>query len=386
MKQHSSTAEATNQPVSSFLCLKLQQQLGVLRLQAELELPLKGVTAIFGRSGAGKSSLINLVAGLSRPDCGLISLGERILFDSERGINLKPEQRRVGYVFQDARLFPHYRVKGNLLYGCGGRLSESFMQVVKLLGLESLLGRFPATLSGGERQRVAIGRALLSQPDILLMDEPLASLDLPRKQELLPWLEQLVAQIEIPVLYVSHSLDEIVQLADHLVVLADGQVQAAGALADVWHSEAMRPWVPVQQHSVLLRATLSHQHADYPLSCLKLAGQSLWIQAIDRPAGTVVRLRVHASDISISCEKPEKTSIRNLLKVRIEHLQPLPDQQRVVVHTRLDGQLLLAHITRWAADELALLPGAEVWLQLKCLSLAGQDWVVPHPSANAQCG
>lgn len=357
------------------LKLQLTQQLGELKLATDLQLPASGITALFGRSGSGKTSLVNLVAGLSTPDSGHISLGERVLYDSQRRINLKPEQRHIGYVFQDSRLFPHYRVRGNLTYGCRTPDPAHFIQITELLGIEALLERYPATLSGGEKQRVAIGRALLSKPDILLMDEPLASLDLPRKRELLPWLERLAQQIELPVLYVSHSLEEVLHLADQVVILNQGQVETWGPLEQVWQSEAMRPWLPVENFSSLLKADLGQPHPTYPLSSLRLDGQQLWIQKIDRPPGTRVRLRIHASDISISRERPVASSIRNIIHTHIDALQPLADRQRIAVHVRLADQPLVAHITAWACDELALQPGDPIFLQIKSISLGSEDWV-----------
>ncbi len=201
------------------LSLNFMQQQGDHQLEIDLQIPAKGITAIFGVSGAGKTSLINAISGLTQPQRGRIELNERLLFDAEQKIALPPEKRRIGYVFQDARLFPHYRVRGNLQYGMAPSMKAQFDSLVSLLGLEALLSRFPLSLSGGEKQRVAIGRALLTAPDMLLLDEPLASLDLPRKRELMPYLQKLAKQVDIPMLYVSHSLDEILHLADNVLVL-----------------------------------------------------------------------------------------------------------------------------------------------------------------------
>lgn len=356
------------------LTLQLKQQLGTLLLETDLQLPSQGITAIFGRSGSGKTSLINAVAGLNRPDSGRIALGDRVLFDSERGINLKPEQRRIGYVFQDARLFPHLNVQRNLCYGRRGNSSTDFDQVVQMLGIDQLLARYPATLSGGEKQRVAIGRALLSDPELLLMDEPLASLDLPRKRELLPWLERLVQEIELPILYVSHSLEEVLHLADQLVLMKDGSVASQGPLETVWNSPAMRPWQTADQFSSLLVATLGPAHPDYPLSSLQIGEQQLWLNRIERPTGSSVRLRVHASDITLSHQPPVSSSARNVLRATISHLEARPEAHCVAVTTSLAGQSLVAHITPWACDELALQPGQSVYLQLKSIRLGPQDW------------
>jgi molybdate transport system ATP-binding protein len=223
--------------------LDFSQQLGALNLKVQATLPNQGITAIFGLSGAGKTSLINAIAGLTRLQQGRIVLNGRTLADTACGVCLPPEQRRIGYVFQDARLFPHYRVRGNLHYGMAASMRGQFANIVELLGIGPLLNRLPLTLSGGEQQRVAIGRAVLSAPDLLLMDEPLASLDLPRKRELLPYLERLAREVKIPILYVSHSMEEIERLADQVLVLEQGQVMALGSLDEVWKNKALDPWL-----------------------------------------------------------------------------------------------------------------------------------------------
>ncbi|PPK20818.1 molybdenum ABC transporter ATP-binding protein, partial [Klebsiella pneumoniae] len=218
------------------LDLNFSQTLCNLRLTINETLPANGITAIFGVSGAGKTSVINAISGLTRPQKGRIVLNGRVLNDAEKDICLTPEKRRVGYVFQDARLFPHYKVRGNLRYGMSKSMVDQFDKLVALLGIEPLLDRLPGSLSGGEKQRVAIGRALLTAPELLLLDEPLASLDIPRKRELLPYLQRLTREIHIPMLSVSHSLDEILHLAARVMVLENGQVKAFGALEEVWGS------------------------------------------------------------------------------------------------------------------------------------------------------
>jgi molybdate transport system ATP-binding protein len=210
------------------MLVRLQRRQGACLIDVAFQSDETGITALFGPSGAGKSSIINMVAGLKRPDSGIVRIRERCLFDSMRGIDLPPEQRNVGYVFQEGLLFPHVSVRGNLLYGrrrnrAGGN-DVDFDQVVSLLGIEDLLSRKPGTLSGGEKQRVAFGRAILSNPDILLMDEPLASLDDARKEEMLPFIGDLNARFKIPVLYVSHSLEEIRSLTDNIITLANGAI------------------------------------------------------------------------------------------------------------------------------------------------------------------
>ena len=221
--------------------LNFTQTLGSHTLTLNETLPASGITAIFGVSGAGKTSLINAISGLTRPQSGRIVLNNRVLNDAEKKVCLSPDKRRIGYVFQDARLFPHYSVRGNLRYGMAKSMAGQFDKLVALLGIEPLLDRLPSSLSGGEKQRVAIGRALLTAPELLLLDEPLASLDIPRKRELLPYLQRLAREINVPMLYVSHSLDEILHLADKVLVLEAGRVKAFGNLEEVWGSSVMHP-------------------------------------------------------------------------------------------------------------------------------------------------
>ena len=204
--------------------IQFKQSLGETDFDIDLSLPCHGISAIFGRSGAGKTTLINVISGLVTPKQGKVSVGEHVLFDSDADINLPTHRRKIGYVFQDSRLFPHYSVKGNLLYGVVEKDEGYFDKVTELLAIKPLLKRFPISLSGGEKQRVAIARALLSKPNLLLMDEPLASLDMPRKREVMPFLEELSEQVSIPIVYVTHSLQEILRLAQHLSILDKGTV------------------------------------------------------------------------------------------------------------------------------------------------------------------
>lgn len=221
--------------------INVSKQLGQLVLQVDVKIS-SNITALFGVSGSGKSSIINLVSGLIQPDQGYIKLKGKTLFDSKTRINIPVHQRKMGYVFQDGRLFPHYSVKGNLCYGMSHKSAVNFEQILHLLGLENLLNRYPISLSGGEKQRVAIGRALLSEPDMLLMDEPLSALDLPRKQELLSYLERLAQQIDIPILYVTHSLNELVQLAEEVILLDQGKVLIHDKVQNAINSPLFSAW------------------------------------------------------------------------------------------------------------------------------------------------
>ena len=252
------------------LHINVQQQLGRLTLRADLQLPTQGVTAIFGLSGSGKTSLINLVSGLTHPDQGFIRLNDRTLVDVENGENLPVHQRKIGYVFQDARLFPHYNVKGNLRYGMKNVSREDFDYIVQLLGIEPLLKRYPLTLSGGEKQRVAIGRALLTDPDILLMDEPLSALDVPRKRELMQYLESLSKEINVPILYVTHSLDELLRLAERVVLMENGKVKAYDTLENVWNSPLFAPWKGESEQSSVLALPVYLHNPTYKMTALSL--------------------------------------------------------------------------------------------------------------------
>jgi len=353
---------------SLMLTLRFSQQLGDHQLEIDEHLPASGITAIFGVSGAGKTSLINAISGLTQPQSGRIQLNERLLFDSQHAINLPPEQRRIGYVFQDARLFPHYRVRGNLKYGMAASMKSQFSSLVALLGLESLLDRFPASLSGGEKQRVAIGRALLTAPDMLLMDEPLASLDVPRKRELMPYLQALARQVDVPILYVSHSLDEILQLADQVLVLDQGRVKAFGALEKVWGSSAMRPWLPPADRSSVLRVQVLEQHPDYPMTALSLGDQHIWVSRVNKPLKSALRIRIASADVSLVLQPPHNSSIRNILPAQVVELLEIDDQ--VEVKLRIGVSELWARISPWARDELSIRPDQWLYAQIKSVSIA----------------
>ncbi len=349
------------------LSLNFMQQQGDHVLEVDLQIPAKGITAIFGVSGAGKTSLINAISGLTQPQRGRIQLHDRLLFDAEQKIALPPEKRRIGYVFQDARLFPHYRVRGNLQYGMAPKMKAQFDSLVSLLGLEALLPRFPLSLSGGEKQRVAIGRALLTAPDMLLLDEPLASLDLPRKRELMPYLQKLAKQVDIPMLYVSHSLEEILQLADNVLVLDAGKVKAFGPLERVWSSSVMRPWLPVSELTSVLRVQVLEQHPDYPMTALSLGDQHIWVSRVNQPVKTPLRIRIASADVSLALQPPQHSSIRNILPAQVVELLEVGEQ--VEVKLRIGISELWARITPWARDELGIRPDQWLYAQIKSVSV-----------------
>lgn len=347
--------------------LNFSQTLGTHCLQINESLPASGITAVFGVSGAGKTSLINAISGLTQPQKGRIVLNDRVLNDVEQGVCLAPEKRRIGYVFQDARLFPHYNVRGNLRYGMAKSMAEQFDKLVALLGIESLLARLPGSLSGGEKQRVAIGRALLTAPELLLLDEPLASLDIPRKRELLPYLQRLAREINIPMLYVSHSLDEILHLADKVLVLEGGQVKAFGNLEDVWGSSVMHPWLPQDQQSSILRVTVLEHHPHYAMTALALGDQHIWVNKLDKPLQSAVRVRIQATDVSLVLQPSQHTSIRNVLHAKV--MQCFDNNGQVEVQLDVSGRTLWARISPWARDDLAVKPGQWLYAQVKSVSI-----------------
>jgi len=349
--------------------LDFSQQLGDLDLQVTQTLPGQGITAIFGLSGAGKTSFINAIGGLTKLDSGRIVLNGRLLSDTQNNIFLPPEKRRIGYVFQDARLFPHYRVKGNLQYGMASSMRGQFDSIVRLLGIGALLDRFPLTLSGGEKQRVAIGRALLTAPEILLMDEPLAALDIPRKRELMPYLEKLAKEVSIPILYVTHSLDEILRLAEKVLVLDNGKVLAMGDLETVWASNIMRPWLPREEQSSVLNVSVLEHHPRYEMTALSIGDQRLWIGKVDAPVGTLMRVRVNAADVSLVLQPTaNNSSIRNVLPAKV--LECLDIGPQVEVKLAMADHILWARITPWARDELMIRPGQWLYAQIKSVSLS----------------
>ena len=349
------------------LHIDVKKQLGTLPLEAHLDIPSQGVTALFGLSGSGKSSLINLVSGLINPDEGVISLNDRELFNSVENVCVPINQRNIGYVFQDARLFPHYTVNGNLRYGMKNTSKDEFNYIVELLGIGHLLKRYPITLSGGEKQRVAIGRALLTDPEILLMDEPLSALDLPRKRELMNYLERLSKEINIPILYVTHSLDELLRLAERVVLLTNGKVEAYDVLESIWESPLFLPWKQENEQSAVLSLPVFMHNPSYKMTALSIGDQHIWINQVEAQINDNVRICIHSSDVSISLNKVEQSSIRNILYGRI--VQILELENRVDLKLDIGGKHLWASISKWSFQDLALQLGQLVYAQIKAISV-----------------
>jgi molybdate transport system ATP-binding protein len=365
----------------------VEKRVGAFQLAASFSAPDIGITALFGRSGAGKTMLVNTLAGLMRPDRGRIVLHGDVLFSTEHHIDLPPERRHLGYVFQEGRLFPHYSVRGNLTYGMprgSGRPAIGFDAVVALLGLDKLLDRRPGHLSGGEKQRVAIGRALLAQPRLLLMDEPLASLDAPRKAEIMPFVERLRDQLRIPIIYVTHAMEEIVRLADTLVLLSEGRVAAVGTVEDLTSRLDLRPLTGRYEAGAVIRATVAGHDATYGLSELAFPGGRLRVAHVALPLGTPVRARIRARDVALATTRPIGISIRNIFAGRIVEIA---NDRGSLVDVRLDIGTpdhpvpLWSRITVRAARELDLAVGREVHALLKTVALDRSSYGRYDPAA-----
>ncbi|WP_018411758.1 molybdenum ABC transporter ATP-binding protein [Methyloversatilis thermotolerans] len=354
--------------------LHFRKKLGALDFAVDVSLPSRGVTALFGRSGAGKSSLINAVAGILAPDHGRIAVDQRVFFDSQARVNLPIEKRGIGYVFQDARLFPHLDVAANLRYGlrrARGPVRTDWDSVIGVLGLSHLLTRRPHLLSGGEKQRVALGRALLSQPSLLLMDEPLASLDAPRKAEVLPYIERLAGEFGLPVLYVSHSIEEVTRLADHLVIVAEGRTVASGELADVMARPEHSTLIGRHEAGSVLECTVAQHNDDYALTTLHFADGQLRVPRVDLDPGSAVRVRIQTRDVTLALSRPMDVSIMNKLPGRVVGITP-EDGPYAEVVVDLGSSTLRSLVTRESCDRLGLQPGTPVWALVKSVALDGR--------------
>lgn len=342
----------------------------------------RGVTALFGPSGSGKTSLVQMLAGLTRPDDATIRFGDTVWNDTARRIFLPPHRRHIGYVFQEGRLFPHMTARQNLLYGRhfaprgDRRISED--EVVALLGIERLLAQRPVTLSGGEKQRVAIGRALLAAPQLILMDEPLSALDRARRHEIMPYIERIRDEVKIPIIYVSHALDEVARLANRVILLEEGRVRADG------EPRAVFPELSVEHDGVapqsILEATLSGHDRDFGLSMARIGASIITIQPVDLVEETVVRIRLPATDVMIGLETHADLSALNQLAGTVTGLEV--QGRNMMVSIDCGGQRLLSRITRLSAERLALAPGKPVVALFKAVSVdPGAVYRAPDPAS-----
>ena len=343
-------------------------------LDVELDLPAQGITALFGPSGSGKSTVLRCLAGLERSGSGVMQLGDRVWQDELRGLFVPPHRRSLGYVFQEPRLFPHLTVAGNLDFGHRRTpLAERRLgwdQVIELLDLHHLLARRPARLSLGEQQRVAIGRALLASPDVLLMDEPLASLDLQRKREVLPFIRKLHDELDIPVIYVSHSLTEILQITDTLVLMRDGRSVATGSLHTLCGELGLSDYLGEMAGAVIETRIVGHDEA-FGLSTLRFDGGELLVPQQTAAVGEALRVHVLAKNVGIALARPDvATSFLNVLPATVAAIET-PQPGRHTVQIKLDiGVPLLASISRKSLHTLQLRPGQSLYALIKAVSLA----------------
>ena len=361
------------------LSVAIEHERGAFKLDAAFECG-DGVTALFGRSGAGKTTVINAIAGLLRPRKGRITFDGETLFDSERDVHLAAGRRRFGYVFQEARLFPHLTVNQNLRYSWWfdrpSSAPDNFSHIVELLGIGAILERRPAQLSGGEKQRVAIGRALLAQPRLLLLDEPLASLDQYRKSEILRHLELLRDEVRVPMLYVSHTVEEVIRLADRVVLMASGKAVAAGSVEEVMGHPELAPSAGAFEGGTVIDARVSAQDLEYDVATVAFDGGILTVTNVDALIGESVRVRIRARDVSIALEAPRAISIQNMLRGTIGTIGA-GRAGTVDVYIVIGAMTLRSRITKRALHQLALQPGMRVYALIKAVSLDRGD--TPRP-------
>lgn len=355
------------------LSVMVRQDFGSFAVDAAFEAPL-GITVLFGRSGSGKTTIVNAVAGLLRPQEGRITVEGRVLLDTARGLFVPPHRRRIGYIFQEGRLFPHLTVRQNLRYGGWfapkAAPRESFGKVVEMLGIGPLLDRRPGALSGGEKSRIAIGRALLSAPRLILADEPLASLDEERKADILPYFERLRDEIEVPILYVSHSAAEVARLATTVVALEAGRVIRQGPAAEVLGDPSVLP-TGARDAGAMIAARVARHHDD-ELTELEAGGQPLFLPRLAEEAGRTVRVRIAAHDIILSRHRPEGLSALNILEGVVREVREGGGPGALVALDTSAGRLL-ARITRRSARALELAPGTRAFAIIKTVSVAPAD-------------
>ncbi len=354
------------------LLLNLQLNYTGFSLEVDLDLPGRGVTAVFGHSGSGKTTLLRAIAGLERPGQAYLEVNGEVWQDDSRDIFVPTHKRSLGYVFQEASLFPHLSVQGNLDYA-GKRAGaadqgKAMARAVDLLGIGHLLQRRTHNLSGGERQRIAIARALVGRPRILLLDEPLSSLDIKRKEEVLPYLERIHQELDIPMLFVSHAPNEVARLADHLVLLDAGRVIASGPLAETM-ARLDLPTALTDDAGVVIEGVIDGFDEEYQLVRLQVGGNPMQVAHKALPPGARMRLRILARDVSLALERQRDTSILNHLPATVIAERPASEAAQVLISLDVGGAVLLARITRRSRDQLGIVPGKQVWAQVKSVAL-----------------
>ncbi|PZN93553.1 MAG: molybdenum ABC transporter ATP-binding protein [Hyphomicrobiales bacterium] len=361
--------------MSPVIEIMVRHRLGTFELDASFASAGR-LTALFGRSGSGKTSLVNIIGGLIAPAQGRVVVDGKVLVDTQARVFVPKHKRRIGYVFQEARLFPHLSVRQNLLFGrwfsrSDARASSDFPSVLDLLGIGHLLERRPGGLSGGEKQRVAIGRALLANPRLLLMDEPLASLDEARKAEILPYIERLRDEIGVPIVFVSHSVAEVTRLATTLVTLDQGHVTAGGPTAEVMSRLDVAGLSGVAEAGSIIEARIAGHDEDYNLTRLETRAGTLQVSRSAMPTGAPVRVRILASDVLISLGPPVGVSALNILPGTIVGIGARGPTGAVELLIDCGGENLLARLTAKSVDALALAPGSAVYAVIKSVSIEG---------------
>jgi molybdate transport system ATP-binding protein len=367
------------------LSVAVKLRRGSFSLDACFELPTPGVVALFGRSGCGKSTLVNAIAGLLDADSGRVALDDIVLLDTERRVYVPPERRRIGYVFQDARLFPHLSVAANLKYGERRAPSHRFVSldtVAGLLDLGSLMDRRTHQLSGGERQRVAIGRALLSQPRLLLLDEPLASLDAARRDEVLPYLETLRDQLALPMVYVSHSFDEVLRLATYVVLMESGKTIAQSEVGEMSLNRNLRSIIGADAVGAIVDGTVLGTDPSSGLMRVQLGHGELKVEPVNVAVGAKLRVQLLARDLIVATREPRQLSVRNILTGVVTTVTS-DDADSDLVAIDIGGTLIMARVTKAASRELALAPGLRAWALVKAVSLRGHSFAAPPAIALA---
>jgi len=353
------------------LSVNITKAFSSFRLETQFEVEEGSITAIFGKSGSGKTSTINAIAGLSRPDVGVIQIGNTTLFDQNMRINVPIYKRQIGYVFQDDRLFPHMTVRNNLIYGTAKTRymadSLNLTDITGLLELAPLLERRPRTLSGGEKQRVAIGRALLSNPKLLLMDEPLASIDVQHRFEILPFIQRVREKIGITIIYVTHALEEVIFIADQIILLSEGQVTAQGTVEEIMSRLDLHPMTSRFDAGAVISATYSGYDREFDLGELSFDGGILRIAGLNAEIGSPLRAHIRARDVSLMLDKPKDTSVLNVFKgelIEIRHEEG--PQLDLLINI---GTPLIARITRKSLNDLNLDIGSKVYAMIKAVAI-----------------